>query len=123
MIKKDEIKETKRILINIENIENIGDIYKYINAPVFCLANDLPFDEDTKFYVNDKKYTASLDACQSIMPKGWRANMSYSKARLDYKVILFKNGAPKIASDHYETLPLAWLSAILLTYIWEWENE
>lgn len=126
----DKIKEAKHILTMIE----AGDInHDEINARVSCVVFGYKFEKLTEYgtiisdnpkeMMNLKKFTQSLDACQSLMLEGWLISIQESKVAGGFKCILYYAHLAEVASPHFKIMPEAWLHAILQSYIYEWSNE
>ena len=136
----DKIKEAKHILTMIE----AGDInHDEINARVSCVVFGYKFEKLTEYgtiisdnpkeMMNLKKFTQSLDACQSLMLEGWILSKTYTHPDSLHKDKGHTLAVTKFTDDDcidfvqfsskIEVMPEAWLWAILESYIYEWSNE
>ncbi len=143
MNNKDKIKEAERIqAMMVKDDVNHGQI----NARVWCLLNGAVFAcmtpalSPTIFsYTNQRvrcleiahtksdapKYTTSLDACYGLMRDGWMFEMTTHQGAKQYRADLHKIDYPdsELCSWLHPTPHLAFLDAVLESWIWEWENE
>ena len=131
----DKIKETKHILTMLDVSEINHD---EVNARFWCLTKEYIFERQSissivftykgevsaRYYIGNErpKFTTSLDACKSLMLKGWYFNLSTGEdghyvnfGTDDSEYISFVTSKP--------TLVIAWLQAILQSYIYTWEQE
>jgi len=124
MNNEDKIKEAKLILkmLEADEVEHME-----VNARVWALSKNYPYSKDgvSIYKPHPPNYTTSLDACQSIMRKGWILEIeeTQDKTFICNLEKYINSRVYTITSMEFNTMPLAWLHAILQSYIWEWENE
>lgn len=136
-----KINEAKHIL-NMLGVNEINP--DEVNARVWALEHlqgdfNISFSEDGTIYYrhNDwtdsvptilshkfdhTKYLTSLDACQSLMLEGWQITIHQHNAS-SFTAIIDKDDKFIMSDELAKTMPIAWLHAILQSYIYTWEQE